>query len=77
MTIKGGQKCLWEISLSYFGNLLYFNDFLFQKVFWVFNFGHFFCPFFENPKRSWRKTYFVTIIEFYRLYTEKIIVELL
>ena len=39
-------------SLSCFGNLLYFNDFLFQKVFGVFNFGHFFCPFFENPKKS-------------------------
>jgi hypothetical protein len=50
-------------SLSMFGNLLYFNDFIFPKVFWVFNFGHFFCPFFENPKKSWRKTNFVTIIE--------------
>jgi hypothetical protein len=64
-------------SLSCFGNLLYFNDFLFPKVFWVFNFGHFFCPFFENPKKSWRKTNFVTIIEIYRVVTKKIIFSLL
>jgi hypothetical protein len=27
----------------------------FQKVFWVFNFGHFFCPFSEIQKKFWEK----------------------
>jgi hypothetical protein len=50
-------------SLSPLGNLLYFNDFFSQKYFGIFNFGHFFCPFFENQKKSWRFSMFVTIIE--------------
>jgi hypothetical protein len=47
-------------SLSCFEHLLYKNEKVIPKVFWVFNFGHFFCPFFKIPKRSWRNVNFVT-----------------
>jgi hypothetical protein len=67
----------FQLYLSRFDDLLYFNDFLFPKVFGFFNFGHFFCPFLKNPKKSWQKTSVVTIIDFYRLVTKKIILCLL
>ena len=51
------------VSLSWFENLLYKTSNIFSpKVFGIFNFGHFFCPFFKNPEKSWRKIKFVTII---------------
>jgi hypothetical protein len=50
--LKGGFKPFWEFIIL----TLFFS----QKYFGIFNFGHFFCPFFKNPKKSWRKTNFVT-----------------
>jgi hypothetical protein len=74
------QGCKNEfISLSCFIKIIYFSppsnfhDFGLPKVFSIFDFGHFFCPFFENSKKSWRIFKFVTIKENYRLVTKIII----
>jgi hypothetical protein len=47
--------------------------FEFGKVFWLFHFGHFFCPFLKSLDIFLEKNYFVTIIEIYRVVTKKMI----
>ena len=67
-------------SLSRLGNLLYYLlnfHYFSQKYFGNFNFGHFFCPFLKNPKKSWKKIIVETINYFYRLVAKKIIFNLL
>jgi hypothetical protein len=49
-----------EVSLSYFGDLLYFNDFNFPKVFWIFKNGQKKCPKMKSGERLWQNTTFVT-----------------
>jgi hypothetical protein len=46
--------------LSCFGDLLYFNDFLFPKVFGVFKNGQKKCPKMKKGERLWQNTCFVT-----------------
>jgi hypothetical protein len=47
------------------------------KVFWVFDFGHFFCPFLKRGDILSQNATFVTEMSFYRLATKKIIIVLL
>jgi hypothetical protein len=49
---------------KYFKTIYYINnEKVDPKVFWVFDFGHFFCPFLKIPEKSWEKIIVVTIIE--------------
>jgi len=48
------------VSLSYFGDLLYFNEKVYPKVFWVFKNGQKKCPKLKKVERLWEKTCFVT-----------------
>jgi len=46
------------------------------KYFRLFDFGHFFCPFLNTQNTFVKKRDFVTIISFYGVATEKIILKM-